>query len=379
MAKSTKKTVKKKAAKKTASAKKVDRPFPRASLSEAVRVPLALKEYNGGNAWPPDELKGVIESSVGNSSVKSNQFYYLTAASRDFGFTTGSRDAQEIGLADLGREFAYAGSSDAEKQALKKAFLSIDVFRRVFEHYKGADLPEKKYVANTLESSFGLHPDVHDEFIELYRENLGFLGTAISSSGNSGSPSQGSVVEAKPLAGEASNEGDLVVVSEPDGGSEKLCFVAIPFRTRTDTYPSGFFTEVLTQLIGPAGAAAGFKVVTANQQGTDVIQSTIINTLLDADLVVADLTEHNPNVLFELGIRMAGDLPVALVRASGTGPIFDVDNMLRAFDYSPRLWKTTIGADLPNMTAHIKASWERRKSDRTYMKILRGVVPHSVS
>jgi hypothetical protein len=35
------------------------------------------------------------------------------------------------------------------------------------------------------------------------------------------------------------------------------------------------------------------------KQGSDVIQSTIINQLLKADLVIADLTDHNPNVLFE--------------------------------------------------------------------------------
>lgn len=365
-----KKTSKKTAKKAIAKRSKIERPFPRASLSEAVRVPLALKEYNGGNSWPPEDLRGVVESTVGNSTVRSNQFYYLTAASRDFGFTTGTRDAQEIGLTELGREFAYAGSGEAEKEALRKAFMSVDVFRRVFEHYQGKDLPEKKYVGNTLEAAFGIHPDVHDEFLELYRENLRYLGTAVRGTNRD---SVGAQIESKHVTiGIKASEGELVVVSEPEGGSSRLCFVAIPFRTRTDSYPDGFFSEVLSQLIGPAGASAGFKVVTANQKGTDVIQSTIINTLLDADLVVADLTEHNPNVLFELGVRMAVDKPVALVRAEGTGQIFDVDNMLRAFDYSPRLWKSTVGADLPNLAAHIKASWERRNSERTYMKILRG-------
>lgn len=36
-------------------------------------------------------------------------------------------------------------------------------------------------------------------------------------------------------------------------------------------------------------------------------------------MVLADLTEHYPNVLFELGMRMHLDKPVALVRAKGTG------------------------------------------------------------
>lgn len=37
---------------------------------------------------------------------------------------------------------------------------------------------------------------------------------------------------------------------------------------------------------------------------SEVIQSTIVNDLDAADLVIVDLTEHNPNVLFELGMRI---------------------------------------------------------------------------
>ena len=165
-------------------------------------------------------------------------------------------------------------------------------------------------------------------------------------------------------------ESHVVTLAEPEGDSDREMFVIMPFRERETGTPAGFFDEVLKSLITPAGRKAGFKVTTANRQGSDVIQSTIINSLLNADLVLADLTEHNPNVLFELGMRMAHDKPVALIRASGTGPIFDVDNMLRVYDYSPSLWATTVERDLPKMVSHIEATWENRGSERTYMKLL---------
>jgi hypothetical protein len=88
-------------------------------------------------------------------------------------------------------------------------------------------------------------------------------------------------------------------------------------------------------------------------------------------LVLADLTEHNPNVLFELGMRMHEDKPVALVRAKGTGPIFDVDNMLRVEDYSPNLWSSTVERDVPRLRDHIKATWDNRETAVTFMGILR--------
>ena len=90
-----------------------------------------------------------------------------------------------------------------------------------------------------------------------------------------------------------------------------------------------------------------------------------------ADLVIADLTEHNPNVLFELGVRMSFDKPVAIIKAKGTGRIFDVDNMLRVFEYDPNLWRSTLDSDLPRLRDHIKGGWETRDPSQTYMKILR--------
>jgi hypothetical protein len=109
---------------------------------------------------------------------------------------------------------------------------------------------------------------------------------------------------------------------------------------------SRFFGEVLRSLLTRAGVAAGLVVETAKRQGSDIIQSTIINELLDADLVIADLTDHNPNVLFELGLRLSEHKPVALIKASDTGRIFDVDNMLRVLEYNPSLWPSTLQSDV---------------------------------
>lgn len=68
---------------------------------------------------------------------------------------------------------------------------------------------------------------------------------------------------------------------------------------------------------------------------------------------------------------MAHDKPVALIKSSSTGKIFDVDNMLRVLEYSPNLWQTTLEHDLPALTEHIRGAWDNRDSQQTYMKLLR--------
>jgi hypothetical protein len=83
-----------------------------------------------------------------------------------------------------------------------------------------------------------------------------------------------------------------------------------------------------------------------------------------------DLTEHNPNVLFELDMRISEDKPVVLVRSKGTGRIFDVDQVLRVEEYSPNLWTSTLATDQPRLETHIKGAWDNRNSAETYRGIL---------
>lgn len=162
-------------------------------------------------------------------------------------------------------------------------------------------------------------------------------------------------------------------IARPEDGDPDapVCFVIMPFVEHDeDRYPVGFFAEVLEGLFTPAITAAALQVRTAERPDSDLIHSTIINELLQADLVLADLTEHNPNVLFELGMRIAEDKPVVLVRAKGTGRIFDVDHVLRIVDYSPNLWPSTVEEDRPRLEPDVRAGWENRESIETHRGIL---------
>jgi hypothetical protein len=219
-----------------------------------------------------------------------------------------------------------------------------------------------QYLSNTLVKEFGLHTEVHEDFVKLFRKNCEFLGITTWP--------QGSVTSGIRADAHGSVSPAVVTLSQPQKETGLLCFVIMPFGERDEEHPDGFFAEVLRSLIVPATTEAGFTVRSARRQGTDIIQQTIVNDLLQADLVVADLTEHNPNVMFELGMRMALDKPVALIRARGTGGIFDVDNMLRVYDYDPNLWPSTIEKDLPLLREHVGATWKNKDSENTYMKLL---------
>jgi hypothetical protein len=197
-----------------------------------------------------------------------------------------------------------------EKEATLEAFFNVPVFKNVYEYYKGGPLPELKYLSNTLESIFQLPPKVHDEFYSLYSRNTEYLARV-------GATASKVTADGIPVSGDGAAR-HSIVVGEPKSKTALIAFVVMPFSEKLAGHQPGFFSEVLTNLITPAAVEAGFKVETAKREGSDVIQSTIVNDLLNADLVIADLTDHNPNVLFELGLRMAFDKPIALIRARGT-------------------------------------------------------------
>ncbi|MCU5775855.1 nucleoside 2-deoxyribosyltransferase [Erwiniaceae bacterium BAC15a-03b] len=341
--------------KRSPQAAKPKREFPLYSLDECRKIADALKEFNAGNPWSPAEIAKALNLGTG----KSTSFYYLTAAARDYGLTTGTRDSQKIDLTDLGRSVVYPKSPLEQAGGVLSSFLNVELFKKVYEYYQGKNLPEIEYLKNTLKTEFGIDDSLQDDFYKIYQKNLNYVRT-----------NQGDTSEAVSNNLPHYQSDSSIVLGESKTPGKLVAFVAMPFSEKTSSYANGYFDEVLKHLITPAAVKAGFTAKTAKKAGSEVIQSTIVNDLDAADLVIVDLTEHNPNVLFELGMRIAFNKPVCLIRAKGTAPIFDIDHMLRVYDYNPCLWTSTIEIDIPNLSEHIRETWAN-KSERSYLTILR--------
>jgi hypothetical protein len=357
-----KKTAKPKQIRKKSADKKVNyvRPYPLYSLEKSLVIAKAIKEKNAGNPWASTQV--AVALGIGE---KSSSLDIMSRASSLYGLTSGTRASGTISLEKLGRDIVYAPTLEDEIVALQRSFLNVDIFSKVVEYYKGNNLPEITFLSNTLESVFSIPKEFHEEFRKIFLENCDFThissdwtGVAPATSGGYRQKSELPKPAVKSFSAGAKSEG-------------KRCFVIMPFSERLSDRPKGFFDEVFDSLIKPAAESAGFDVSTANKDGSDVIQSTIISELMEADIVIADLTDHNPNVLFELGVRMAQELPVAIIKTDDTGGIFDVDNLLRVFEYSGNLWPSTIKMDVPRLEGHISATWENRKSNRSYISILK--------
>lgn len=116
----------------------------------------------------------------------------------------------------------------------------------------------------------------------------------------------------------------------------KDCFIIMPI-TDADGYPKGHFGHVYENIIKPSCEMSGYKAVRADEvKETNLIHLDILKKLIEAPLAICDLSNRNPNVLFELGIRQAFDKPVVLIQEEGTPKIFDI-TPLRYLEYSKEM------------------------------------------
>jgi predicted nucleotide-binding protein len=82
----------------------------------------------------------------------------------------------------------------------------------------------------------------------------------------------------------------------------------------------------------PATQASGYELLRADQINVPgPITGQIVRLLLESDLVVADISSLNPNVMYELGIRHAARRPVIQLIAKGESIPFDIANVRSIF------------------------------------------------
>ena len=111
-------------------------------------------------------------------------------------------------------------------------------------------------------------------------------------------------------------------------GKQRHAFVLMPFDEKLDW--------VYEELIKPAFESAGFETLRAdNIDSQQNILKDIVTAIAESDVVVADLTDANPNVYYELGLAHALRKQVVLLSQDvGTAP-FDLRSY-RILEYNDR-------------------------------------------
>lgn len=125
--------------------------------------------------------------------------------------------------------------------------------------------------------------------------------------------------------------------------------------------------EILTEAIEDAGFSAQL-VSEADDVG--IIQKRIIQNLYENPVVVCDVSGKNPNVMFELGMRLAFDKPTIIIKDDKTTYSFDTSPIEHlAYPRDLRFSKIVEFKEL--LSEKIKATHRRSSEDDDYTTFLK--------
>ena len=113
----------------------------------------------------------------------------------------------------------------------------------------------------------------------------------------------------------------------------KWCFVISPIG-QPGSAVREHADDVLDYIIRPAMDELGFLPPERADQRQEIgrITDQMVNSILNADLCIALLTYHNPNVFYELAIAQSAARPVIILIEKGQTLPFDIRD-LRAIEY----------------------------------------------
>ncbi|HEX9927443.1 MAG TPA: hypothetical protein VGB02_02740 [Pyrinomonadaceae bacterium] len=159
--------------------------------------------------------------------------------------------------------------------------------------------------------------------------------------------------------------------------SKPVCGIIMPISA-IDGYPSEHWSEVLS-IFRDAILAANFDPnLVSDADDIGIIQKRIVQNIYNNQVVVCDVSGKNPNVMFELGMRLAFDKPTIIVKDDLTNYSFDT-SVIEHLEYPHDLRFTKILAFKEKLADKITATYQKADSDPKYSTFLRSFGEYKVS
>ncbi|WP_176585643.1 RNA helicase [Priestia megaterium] len=155
-------------------------------------------------------------------------------------------------------------------------------------------------------------------------------------------------------------------------GKQKYCGIIMPIA-RLDDYSAEHWMEVKSIIIEATQLVEDidFKTeIVSNSDGEiDVIHKRIIQNIYNADIVVCDISGKNPNVLFELGMRLTFDKPTIIIKDDATDFMFDT-GVIEHLTYPKDLRFQKVVNFKRELASRIKLTYEKSQRDPNFSTFL---------
>lgn len=147
------------------------------------------------------------------------------------------------------------------------------------------------------------------------------------------------------------------------------CGIVMPISS-IDNCPADHWQDVL-RILKEAIADAGYEAnLVSSSDDSGVIQKRIVQNLYDNDIVVCDVSCKNPNVMFELGMRLAFDKPTIIIIDDQTSYSFDT-GVIEHLSYPRDLRYGKINEFKIKLKEKILATIKKSQNDPNYTTFLK--------
>lgn len=304
--------------------------YPKHSILGCIRIPQAIIDQNAGEACTDREGAGYAKIGwTGDIAVEISSAIKYGLLERP--------SPGHIKPTDLTRKIVRPQDPKDKLSALRQAVMNAPVISEVYTKYRSENLPDTEFLINTLVDSFNVPREQVNEFIgvfttalkeaELLEEltNGKFRVLDVSSPGDTST--QVGEEQIKKLS-----RGLTVAAGDS-------CFIMMPFAD-----PIGGYYDSIYK---PAIEKAKLKADRADAEiyGTGKIIDQIWKGITSARVLLAELTNRNANVLYELGLAHALHKPVVLVcsKANEEDVPFDLRHVrVIYYDKDDPFWGTKL-------------------------------------
>lgn len=151
--------------------------------------------------------------------------------------------------------------------------------------------------------------------------------------------------------------------------SRDVCGIVMPISA-IDGCSEEHWSDVMT-ILTEAIDGAGFDAnLVSNADDVGIIQKRIIQNLYENPVVVVDVSGKNPNVMFELGMRLAFDRPTIIIKDDKTSYSFDT-SPIEHLEYPRDLRFGKIVEFKERLREKITKTYKAAKEDPQYTTFLK--------
>nr|WP_123784632.1 hypothetical protein [Pirellula staleyi] len=294
--------------------------FPKNSLEDALLVARAIEDKHAGNPMRAADLA----KAVGYNLPSDWRYLDLLKSANQYGLVSGTGQHATVSLTEIGQDVVAPSSPQQRQQALLKAFRNVDEFRRVEDFYNGKKIPEDEFFENTLVREFSIPRERIKPFINVFTSNLRFLNLFNPRRSEQVEPTSVTYPPTTPQPSDTESNAESTRVRE----FLDTCFMMMPFGTWFDKY--------YKEIFAPAIKDAGFEPIRGDEIfTTGTVVEQIWEQVQKSTVLLADLSDRNANVYYELGLAHAASKPVVLTASKIEDVPFDLRH-LRVIVYDVR-------------------------------------------